>query len=214
MQALRLQAIYFGILLILTTIIVLVVDRNLLRTKFIRIANESDELLFHLLENGYRLPDITDNPPNLEKRNIFFLETSCHSYEVGKIIINPRQVCAVESAARLNPEMNVYLLFSSPGLILNHGTRSDKLLEILVKYQNIQILHFDMARYVTGNWQSLFVEHKNTIEQNVEENSYLIHFWNKLSFKTPIKKINVNAPYLHFAMQYCPRIVNQIQEIF
>lgn len=78
----------------------------------------SDELFCHDLKQlDETLPDISDNPPDERKRNIFFLETTCNSYKIGKLFIRARQACAVESAARLNPHMDVYLLFASPGII-------------------------------------------------------------------------------------------------
>lgn len=45
-------------------------------------------------------------------KNIFFHETSCIS-ENGIVNLNARQACAIESAARMNPHMNVFALFAS-----------------------------------------------------------------------------------------------------
>ncbi|KAL1488372.1 hypothetical protein ABEB36_014848 [Hypothenemus hampei] len=88
-------------------------------------------------------------PPSLHKRNIFFLETSCNSYKMGRIFITSRQACAVESAARMNPDMDVYLLFASPGLIVDYGSESDKFLHVLItEYPNVKIQHFNIERYV------------------------------------------------------------------
>lgn len=78
----------------------------------------ADNLLCHADNVTESLPDISDHPPNKKKRNIFFLETSCTSSDKGKIHLSPRQACAVESAARMNPKMDVYLLFASPGVII------------------------------------------------------------------------------------------------
>lgn len=84
--------------------------------------DSADELFCHDWKKWEEtLPDISDNPPDESKRNIFFLETTCNSYKMGKLFIRARQACAVESAARLNPHMNVYLLFASPGVIKGKG---------------------------------------------------------------------------------------------
>nr|AIA92015.1 CAZy families GT32 protein [uncultured bacterium] len=51
--------------------------------------------------------------------SIFFLETSCNSYINAQLTVSPRQACAVESAALMNPKRMVYLLFASPGKYTN-----------------------------------------------------------------------------------------------
>lgn len=75
------------------------------------------------------LPDISDTKPRKGK-SIFFHETSCNSYLAGKIVINSRQACAVESAAKLNPNYDVYLLFTAPGIFKFEGTESDQFLQV------------------------------------------------------------------------------------
>lgn len=82
------------------------------------IEYSDDQLHCYNITEEDSLPDISDNPPNHYKKNIFFLETSCSSYNKGKLFIKARQACAVESAARLNPNMDVHLLFASPGIII------------------------------------------------------------------------------------------------
>lgn len=76
------------------------------------------------------LPDISDAIPRKGK-SIFFHETSCKSYVAGKIVINSRQACAVESAAKLNSNYDVYLLFTSPGIFKFEGTESDRFLQVI-----------------------------------------------------------------------------------
>jgi hypothetical protein len=43
---------------------------------------------------------------------VFFLETSFAS-DVGSFLLNNRQICAIESAARMNPRLDVFVLFAS-----------------------------------------------------------------------------------------------------
>lgn len=92
------------------------------------------------------LTDISDMYPK-EGRSIFFHETSCNSYRNGKITITARQACAVESAARMNPDHDVYLLYASPGTYKMEDTESDRFLMELLKYRNVRIHHIDMERY-------------------------------------------------------------------
>uniref|UniRef100_A0A6P7FXW3 Alpha-1,4-N-acetylglucosaminyltransferase-like n=1 Tax=Diabrotica virgifera virgifera TaxID=50390 RepID=A0A6P7FXW3_DIAVI len=81
---------------------------------------------------------------------MFFHETSCKSFNKGKITINSRQACAVESAARLNPDLDIYVLYSSPGLIKSEGDESDKFLSVLQSYKNVKIMHLDYGKYTKG----------------------------------------------------------------
>ncbi|ENN76908.1 lactosylceramide 4-alpha-galactosyltransferase isoform X2 [Dendroctonus ponderosae] len=92
------------------------------------------------------LKDISDTYPK-EGRSIFFHETSCNSFRNGKITITARQACAVESAARMNPDYDVYLLYASPGTYKMEDTESDRFLMELLKYRNVRIYHIDMDRY-------------------------------------------------------------------
>ena len=65
----------------------------------------------------------------------------------GKIYITARQACAVESAARLNPNFEVNLLFASPGVFRFENTESDRFLQSLLSYRNVKIHHVDYGRY-------------------------------------------------------------------
>ena len=76
-------------------------------------------------------------------RNIFFHETSCFGEE--GLILNARQACAVESAARQNPKMTVYLLFLSPSKIADS---SKQVIRQLLSYENIKIRRIYINNYV------------------------------------------------------------------
>ncbi|KAK9883259.1 hypothetical protein WA026_001445 [Henosepilachna vigintioctopunctata] len=83
-------------------------------------------------------------------KSIFFHETSCNSHINGKISITSREACAVESAALLNPNLDVYLLYTSPGIFKFEGTESDRFLQALLSYENIEINHLDYEKYTRG----------------------------------------------------------------
>ncbi|KAJ8929795.1 hypothetical protein NQ314_017392 [Rhamnusium bicolor] len=95
------------------------------------------------------LPDISEVKPRKGK-SIFFHETSCNSYYNGKISITPRQACAVESAAKMNPNFDVYLLYVSPGNFCFENSESDRILKALLTYKNVNILHVDFEKYSKG----------------------------------------------------------------
>lgn len=76
-------------------------------------------------------------------KNIFFLQTNC--FGADGIVITSRQLCAIESAALMNPNMTVYLL------VLSHSNFSDNTEHIvrllLSSYKNIAIRHISTDNY-------------------------------------------------------------------
>lgn len=96
------------------------------------------------------LPEVT-NISIRKGKSIFFHETSCKSFYNDKISISSRQACAVESAARTNPNYDVYLLFTSPGIFKFEGDESDNILKGLLSYKNIKIMHLDYEKYTKGS---------------------------------------------------------------
>lgn len=117
---------------------------------------------------GDKLPDISEVSPRKGK-SIFFHETSCKSLEKGKITITSRQACAVESAAIMNPNLDVYLLYTSPGIIKFGGNESDLFLRALLNYKNVKILHLDFEKYINNTpvenlWMS----------ENIQSSSYSV----------------------------------------
>ncbi|KZC04750.1 PREDICTED: lactosylceramide 4-alpha-galactosyltransferase-like [Dufourea novaeangliae] len=101
----------------------------------------------------YEVPNTSDGLPDFDPesksdkpirdRNIFFHETSC--FDDGGLILKARQACAVESAAKMNPNMNVYLFFVSPSGISN---QSREMFNQLQTYPNIRIRRIYPEEYV------------------------------------------------------------------
>ncbi|XP_014299405.2 lactosylceramide 4-alpha-galactosyltransferase [Microplitis demolitor] len=78
----------------------------------------------------------------LRGKNIFFHETSC--FDDG-IVLNARQSCAVESAAKMNPGTNIYLLVLSN---MNFSNATKNIIKHLMSYKNIHIRRIFMEKYV------------------------------------------------------------------
>ncbi|KAK4874654.1 hypothetical protein RN001_014014 [Aquatica leii] len=97
--------------------------------------------------NYKTLPDISTKTAPWEK-SIYFLEVSCKSSENGKISILPKQACAIKSAAFNNPSFDVYVVYTSPGTIVDGESISDQLLHILLGYKNIKFLHVDFKELI------------------------------------------------------------------
>ncbi|XP_051161558.1 lactosylceramide 4-alpha-galactosyltransferase-like isoform X2 [Leptopilina boulardi] len=74
---------------------------------------------------------------------IFFHETSC--FGDSGLLLNPRQACAVESAALMNPNMNVYLLYLCGSKI---SKSADIMIQQLRSYKNIKIQRIHIDKYM------------------------------------------------------------------
>ncbi|XP_011873510.1 PREDICTED: uncharacterized protein LOC105565148 isoform X4 [Vollenhovia emeryi] len=81
-----------------------------------------------------------DQPMLIPSRCIFFHKTTCSSPN-----LTPRQACAVESAARNNRNLNVFLLFLATG---QFSEKSERLVDILETYNNVYIRRVRLSSYV------------------------------------------------------------------
>ncbi|XP_076285843.1 lactosylceramide 4-alpha-galactosyltransferase-like [Lasioglossum baleicum] len=101
----------------------------------------------------YDFPSRSDSLPDfdpksefdkpIKDKNIFFHETSC--FDDAGLVLNARQACAVESAAKMNPSMNIYLFFLSQSGISN---RSQEMFNQLLTYPNVKIRRIFAEEYV------------------------------------------------------------------
>ncbi|KAF7993056.1 hypothetical protein HCN44_005837 [Aphidius gifuensis] len=71
----------------------------------------------------------------VSSKNIFFFQTNCFGSE--GVVLKPRQLCAIESAALMNPNMSIYLLILSHSKFSNNTEDNVKML--LTNYNNIFI---------------------------------------------------------------------------
>ncbi|VVC37810.1 Nucleotide-diphospho-sugar transferases,Glycosyltransferase, DXD sugar-binding [Cinara cedri] len=84
------------------------------------------------------------DPAEVTENSIFFIETSC-AHDDG-IRLNLRQACAVESAASLNPNSKIFVLFVSGGFANNDSA----IITALNAYGNIHLRHVDFTKYSYG----------------------------------------------------------------
>lgn len=76
-------------------------------------------------------------------KNMFFHETSCSAN--GVIKLNARQACAIESAARMNPNWNAFVLFAAPVGFRNKTALP--LLDALLAYPNVHLRFVNLTTY-------------------------------------------------------------------
>ncbi|XP_034945377.1 uncharacterized protein [Chelonus insularis] len=105
--------------------------------------DENMQNVEHKVDSAKLLIETELTEPSKIGNHIFFLETSCP--EDGELVLNPRQACAIESAAKMNPEMEIYLLFLSP---TNFSNKTKNLIDHLKTYNNINIRRVFMNEYV------------------------------------------------------------------
>lgn len=82
------------------------------------------------------------NTLNSTKPPIFFVETNCASCKAGHIILSARQACAIESAAKMNPNSNIYILFVSYTTL----NTTSEYIQQLFTYPNIYFKYIYLPR--------------------------------------------------------------------
>ncbi|XP_016655925.1 lactosylceramide 4-alpha-galactosyltransferase-like, partial [Acyrthosiphon pisum] len=85
------------------------------------------------------LPEL--NPEEVTKNSIFFIESSCN-HKKG-INLSLRQGCAIESAANLNPNLNIFVLFVAPTFISNES----EIINRFQMYSNINLRYINFVKY-------------------------------------------------------------------
>lgn len=104
----------------------------------IRLTTTADISCHSKVESDLRTLDRSFSP---DPRSIFFHETSC------KGGLNSRQACAIESAARTNPDRDIYVFFSSP--ISNYVIERSNMF-VLQSYDNVNFVRVLISSFVKG----------------------------------------------------------------
>ena len=91
-----------------------------------------------------------ETEPTPGDKHIMFIETSClldssQNSKYPGLVLNKRQVCAIESAAKMNPRHKVYLLHSCP--ICGRLEDSSEHVQTLFTYPNVYLWKLDRKRH-------------------------------------------------------------------
>ena len=105
----------------------------------------------------------TETEPTPGDKHIIFVETGCfldksHNSNYKGLALHKRQVCAIESAAKMNPNYKVYLLYSCPV----HGRLEDssEYVQTIFTYPNVHLwrletkTHFSNTPLETWNFKA------------------------------------------------------------
>lgn len=105
----------------------------------------------HNLEEEDALSSAEDVQFSPSPNSIFFHETSCRGS------LTPRQACIIESAARTNPQKEIYLLFSAPvnELMLTSGN-----LNQLQLFPNVKLARVHLTKYAESTPLEEMVKNK------------------------------------------------------
>ncbi|CAB3251882.1 unnamed protein product [Arctia plantaginis] len=112
--------------------------RKFIYSNLIQFQKSKESIYCHYLEEEDALPSAEGVQFSPRPQSIFFHETSCRGS------LTARQACAIESAARANPQRDIYVLFSAPvnELMLTSGN-----LEKLKSLPNIKPARVHLAKY-------------------------------------------------------------------
>ncbi|XP_038212105.1 lactosylceramide 4-alpha-galactosyltransferase-like [Zerene cesonia] len=104
-------------------------------------TNTIDNLTCHYVYSDDALPLYDARVFKPPKESIFFHDTGC------KGTLNSRQLCAIESAARANPNRQVYVFFSAP--VSEFAVLSD--LAVLDDFSNVHLARIHITDYVADS---------------------------------------------------------------
>ncbi|CAG9811631.1 unnamed protein product [Chironomus riparius] len=119
-------------------------------SKNVQKESNFSELSFEKFPIIFKLKNLQNDENILTNKTIqkiFFIETHLESF---RKLENPRQACSVESAARMNPETEIYFTFAtnSSAVFLENS----ELLEVLSKFHNINFRFIDPKELSKGTF--------------------------------------------------------------
>lgn len=81
-----------------------------------------------------------------QDKNVFFIETGS---ETENVTLNPRQACAIESAAMINPHLEVFVLYASRERL--NSLEISSTVEAILSYPNVHVNYIDKEELAAGS---------------------------------------------------------------
>lgn len=131
-------------------------------------------------------PEHFEMEPVRGKKNIIFIETRCaikpNEIEDSGLLLTKRQACAIESAAKMNPDASVHLLFTCS---INGGmSASPGYVKEVFRYPNVKIWKLDVPGFLEGtslqDWD--FKGHLERSKWPVEHSSDVLRYVSLLKY--------------------------------
>jgi lactosylceramide 4-alpha-galactosyltransferase len=130
------------------------------------------KILKHDQANFQDVDDISSTKVQPESgKNIFFVESG---QSEGNVTLNIRQCCSIESAALMNPQLNIFVLFTSQ-VRLKNLTRTPEV-EAILSYKNVHLNSIDVIKFSIGTiFEEFFLKNAlNTSLFKVEHTSDIV----------------------------------------
>lgn len=126
-------------------------ETNITKSYSVQLQDVQSKMFCYYLEDEDALPAAEDLNFFPRPNSIFFHETSCRGS------LTPRQACIIESAARTNPQKEIYLLFSAPvnELMLTSGN-----LNQLQLFPNVKLARVHLTKYAESTPLEEMVKNK------------------------------------------------------
>jgi lactosylceramide 4-alpha-galactosyltransferase len=94
-------------------------------------------------------------------KNVFFVESGDSE---GNVTLSIRQCCSIESAALINPHLNVFVLFTSQDRL--HNLSKTPEVEAILSYNNVFLNSIDVDKFSIGTpFEEFFVQ--NVLEKSL-----------------------------------------------
>lgn len=139
-----LKTIHFKIIFLVLISLVILYNINVLENVNLFSSKSQKHLIACYFENKYPNSLLELDPKEVTKNSIFFIETSCnHKHGIN---LNLRQGCAIESAAKLNPNLKIFVIFVAPSYI-NHISDVTNQLKT---YKNVNLRHINFVKYANN----------------------------------------------------------------
>ncbi|XP_060860166.1 lactosylceramide 4-alpha-galactosyltransferase-like [Metopolophium dirhodum] len=133
--------IIFRIIFLLLISLVIVYNLNFLSSIDQFLNSSQKHLISCYFEEKHDNSLLELNPEEVTKNSIFFVETSCN-HKKG-INLSLRQGCAIESAANLNPNLNIFVLFVAPSFISDES----EIINRFKIYSNVNLRYINFVKY-------------------------------------------------------------------
>lgn len=146
----------------------------LFRSDFGEEHDHKNRLLHHFIANelfGADVCYLRRNSPTLpnilraerpERGLIIFHDTSCRSLKRGKLVLEAREACAIESAALHHPNHDVFLVVFVPVDIRGGRDVDNDTIPTLLRYKNVKFFHANVEEYVKDTpLEELYLQEKH-----------------------------------------------------
>lgn len=207
-----LKKIHICILCLLLILLVFLYNISYLSNFSLYLDTHQKHLVSCYFEDDRSNTLIELNPNEVAKNSIFFIETSCN--HKNGINLNLRQGCAIESVARLNPNLKIFVLFVGPSFIKNESN----VIQTLNIHKNVYFRHINFVKYSYNTPLQNFVASKTifTSQWPVSHTSDLLRYLTLWKFGGTYLDLDVvlmKLIYINSMVLYILQLINYLFDV-